>query len=147
MAGENEAGQSAYDSLSEIAPPRTDVAINPELEDDLAGSLSQRMKVSPKMSDTQIVDKRLFPILRETVEWLNHLMVARIMPETYMPLRTLIVKHLLKTYKGYELSMTEATVLAETALSIGIDGEGRLDIVHLFSKLTEVNQEDKSKLA
>jgi len=135
---------SVYDQLSEIAPPRSDVAQDDGLEETFAGTLSQRMKVSPKMTDTQVVDKRLFPVLMETVTWLNNLMVARVFPDTLNPLRNIIIKHLLQEYD--DVSFAEAVCIAEVALTIALDGEGRLDIIHMYSKISDIKEEEKSKI-
>jgi hypothetical protein len=143
MAEEDKFG-SVYDQLSEIAPPRSDVAQDDSLEETYAGTLSQRMKVSPKMTDTQVVDKRLFPILRKEVEWINNLMVGRIFPDTLNPLRNIIIKHLLQEYD--DVSFAEAVCIAEVALTIALDGEGRLDIIHMYSKISETQQEEKGKI-
>jgi len=89
----------------------------------------------------QVADKRLFPVLKETVDWLGYLMVARVSPETYLPLRNIVVKHMLKTFP--DLQMAEAVVIAETAISIAIDGEGRIDELALFGRSSEVEEEDK----
>jgi hypothetical protein len=71
-------------------------------------------------------------------------MVARVSPETYLPLRNIVVKHMLKTFP--DLQMAEAVVIAETAISIAIDGEGRIDELALFGRSSEVEEEDKKKL-
>ena len=132
-----------YERLSEIQPPRTDIA-PVDIADDYGGSLERRMQQSPKMTDMQVADKRLFPILKETVSWLNYLMVARVSPETYLPMRNIVVKHLLKEFS--ELQMAEAVVIAETAISIAIDGEGRIDELALFGRSSDTIEEDKKKL-
>jgi len=142
---QSQAGDSLYGRLSEVRPARSDVAVKDESLDDGGGSLAQRMKSSPKMSDTQVVDKRLFPILKETVDWLNNLMIARVFPETLNPLRNIIVKHLLQEYS--EMVFAEAVAITEVALTVAIDGEGRMDIIHLFSKMKEdIEDEKKAKL-
>lgn len=134
---------SVYNKLSEITPPRDDVeSHDDDLEDNIAGSLSQRMKASPKMSDTQVVDKRLFPVLREP--WLSNLMVARVFPDTMNPLRNINAKHLLQEYD--EVSVAEALSETEVAVTIPLDGEGRLDIIHMFTKLSEKAEEEKGKI-
>lgn len=132
---------NVYDSLSEVSVPRDDVGAH---DMDFGESMSQRMKMSTKMSDTQVVDKRLFPELKE--DWLSNLMVARIFPDTFNPLRNIIAKHLLQEYP--DMSVAEAIAQAEVALTVPLDGEGRLDIIHLFSKLSENNEKEKrDKLA
>ncbi len=134
-----------FGQLSEIRPARSDVAVKEgdmrETGEDGGGSLTQRMRMSPKMSDTQLVDKRLFPVLKDNVEWLNNLMVARVFPETLNPLRNIITKHLLQEYP--EMSMAESICLAEVALTVAIDGEGRMDIIHLFSKMSDPSDDEK----
>lgn len=148
MAEENkeqpQAGDNLYGQLSEVRPARSEVAVkDSSLDlDDGGGSLAQRMRSSPKMSDTQVVDKRLFPVLKEAVDWLNNLMVARVFPETLNPLRNIIVKHLLQEYP--DMVFAEAVAITEVALTVAIDGEGRMDIIHLFSKMKE-DTEDKEK--
>jgi hypothetical protein len=138
MTEENDKYDSVYNQLSEITPPRGDVDDgNGELEENFAGTLAQRMKASPKLSDTQVVDKRLFPALREP--WLANLMVARVFPDTMNPLRNINIKHLLQEYD--EVQMAEAISETEVAVTIPLDGEGRLDIIHMFSRLSEQAQE------
>lgn len=150
MSEETENAQSydaAYNSLAEISPPRQDIATQEDGVGEMyGGSLAQRMKNSPKMSDTQVVDSRLFPILQDTIKWLNHLMVARVFPETLNPLRNIIIKHLLQEHEQ-DISFAEAVSLAEVALTIAIDGEGRMDIIHLFSKIEDNAEEKGNKLA
>jgi len=138
MAEDN--SDSLYNQLAQIKPPRSDVSTS-VVEDDFGGSLSRRMQSSPKQTDMQVADKRLFPVLKETVDWLGYLMVARVSPETYLPLRNIVVKHMLKTFS--DLQMAEAVVIAETAISIAIDGEGRIDELALFGRSSEVEEEDK----
>ncbi len=140
---------SLYAQLSEIKPPRSDVAI--ATSDDSSGlgenggSLKKRMDFAPRMSDFQVVDKRLFPILKETVEWLNNLMIARVLIEEVIPLKSIITKHLLGEYP--EISFAEAYCIAEVAVSVPIDSEGRIDIVRVFAKAGEMEAEkEKSKL-
>lgn len=132
---------NVYNNLSEVSAPRDDVGAH---DIDISESMSQRMKMSTKMSDTQVVDKRLFPELKE--DWLSNLMVARIFLDTFNPLRNIIAKHLLQEYP--DMSVAEAIAQAEVALTVPLDGEGRLDIIHLFSKLSENNEKEKrDKLA
>lgn len=145
MVEENQVGDDLYGQMAEIQPARSDVATKEGdiggLVDDGFGSLSRQMRNSPKMSDTQVVDKRLFPVLKESVEWLNNLMIARVFPETLNPLRNIIVKHMLQEYE--DMSFAEAVALAEVALTVAIDGEGRMDIIHLFSKMSESSEDEK----
>lgn len=148
MVQDNEdKSQSAYDRLSEINPPKSDAKI--ELDSEISpitetgGSLTNRMKLSPKKTDIQVVMDVLFPEIE--IPWLKNLMVARIFPETFNPLRNIIAKHLLQEYP--EMSVAQALSVAELVLTVPLDGEGRLDAIHISSKLKEIEDEkDKNKL-
>ena len=134
-----------WERMAEVKPPRGEAVLaEGEIPSGSGSSLSKRMQQSPKMSDMQIADKRLFPVLKETVAWLSYLMVARVSPETYLPLRNIVVKHLLKDFS--DLQMAEAVVIAETAISIAIDGEGRIDELALFGRSGEAEEEEKKKI-
>jgi len=134
-----------WDRMAEVKPPRGDVApLEGEIPIGYEDSLAKRTRQSPKMSDMQVADKRLFPILKEAVGWLDYLMVARVSPETYLPLRNIVVKHLLKDFP--DLQMAESVVIAETAISIAIDGEGRIDELALFGRSSEAEEEEKKKI-
>ena len=134
-----------WERMAEVKPPRGEVVLaEGEIPSGSSSSLSKRMQQSPKMSDMQVADKRLFPVLKETVAWLSYLMVARVSPETYLPLRNIVVKHLLKDFS--DLQMAEAVVIAETAISIAIDGEGRIDELALFGRSSEAEEEEKKKI-
>ena len=142
MADENK----LFNELAEVKPPRKEVGIPPDEEaignDNGGGSLSQRMRGSPKKTDTQVVIEYLLPELK--TPWLSNLMMARVFPETFNPLRNIIAKHLLQEYN--EMSVAEALAQAEVALTIPLDGEGRLDIIHTFSKLSGTDtEENKNK--
>jgi hypothetical protein len=136
-------GMPIYDQMRELKPPRTSAITPNDVDDNMDvewdGGLRKRMQMSPKLSDMQTADKRLFPVLKENVDWLNNLMVARVYPETYIPFRNIIVKNLLKEYP--EMSVTEALALAELALSVAIDGEGRIDELALFGGSSAMAEE------
>src|SRR3972149_6341668 len=133
-----------YGRLSELHPSRGGGETKEKgLPDDGSGSLTQRMKLSPKRSDIQVVDERLFPVLKETLKWLDNLMIGRVFPEQQIPLKRIIGKHLLKEYP--DMSVAEATVIADVAVSVPIDGEGRMDIIHLFTKMTEKSEDEDKK--
>jgi len=136
--------ETLWERMAEVKSPRGEVVLaDEEIPSGRSGSLLKRTQQSPKMSDMQIADKRLFPVLKETVAWLSYLMVARVSPETYLPLRNIVVKHLLKDFS--DLQMAEAVVIAETAISIAIDGEGRIDELALFGRSSEAEEDDKTK--
>jgi hypothetical protein len=135
-----------YEKFSEIHPPRVDEA-NGEtangLTGNFSGSLKQRTELSPKMSDFQVVDRRLFPVLKEGLEWLNNLMVGRVFPETVIPMKSIIEKHLLQEYP--EMSLAEAMCIAEVAVGVPLDSEGRIDIARVFVKAGEIEEEKEDK--
>jgi hypothetical protein len=105
------------------------------------GSLSQRMANSPKLSDAQTFDLRLFPQMK--TQWLNILQVSRVFPDTYDDLFMIFVKDLLSEYK--DMTVGEAIALVHTSLSIAIDGEGRIDELQLASGMGIQSDGDKNK--
>jgi hypothetical protein len=135
-----------FEKFSEIKPPRSlsDSEDDSEvgLPETQAGSLRRRTEIAPKMSDFQVVDKRLFPVLKEGLEWLNNLMVARVFPETIIPLKNIIIKHLLQEFN--DISFAEAVCIAEVAVTVALDSEGRIDIARVFAKSGEI-EDDKDK--
>lgn len=141
MVQEREAGDSLFNQLSTISPGRVDVA---EKDINSSGSLTDNMKVSPKRTDFQVLDDRLFPVLKEGIKWINNIMVGRVFPDTINPLRNILCKHLLRSYS--DMSFAEAVFIAEVALSVAIDGEGRIDAIHSFGKIGENNEEIKKGL-
>lgn len=145
----DEQKDTQWESFSELVPERTDVEL-PEEESELLGdsedmergSLTRRMKLSPKLSDAQTFDLRLFPDLG--TQYLNHLMVSQVFPDNYNHLLSIIVKDLMRRDKT--LTLTEAIVLANTALSIGLDREGRIDTLVLSGAAQAQAEEEKNKL-
>src|SRR3972149_10918689 len=100
---ENESN-GILDELAGIVPPRDDVEIpEPGVEvglGEIGGSLRQRMNLSPKLTDMQTADKRLFPAVKieeEVIEWLSNIQVSRIFPDVYSHYRNLIAKHIIST--------------------------------------------------
>ncbi len=143
---EQKSDDVTFENMSEIKPPRTALSKSDEEIpiSEASGNLRQRMQMNPKMTDMQIIDNRLFPILKENAKWLNNLMVARVFPETFNPLRNILIKDLLSEYE--DMSLAEATCLVEVALTIPLDGEGRLDIIHVGTT-NNGNSEKEDKLA
>lgn len=141
-----------FQRMSSIVPPRSDV----RLPDDGGGaggatthsSLKKRMKEAPTLSDMQTADKRLFPPVEidgEIIGWLSDMQVARVFPETYVPLRNMIAKHLMQTYA--KMGVVEAFCIAERVLSTGIEGDGRIDELQLVGRAAALEKEKETKLA
>lgn len=140
---------TVYEAFSKLEPPRDNIGEPPSSNgiDIYGGSLDSRMRGSPKLSDMQSADSRLFPMLevaKEHIAWLQHVMVARITPEVYIPFRNIIVKHLIRKFFP-DLDVPEAIIIAETALSIAIDGEGRIDELALFGRSSDNEDAEREK--
>ena len=121
---EQEVNQEEWSKMQELMPSRSDIALE-EVDDDEGDhrSLSQRMADSPKLSDMQTFDRRLFPDLGYT--HLNNLQLARIFPDSFNPLQNILIKDLLQRDDG--LTVGECIATVHTSATIAIDGEGRLD--------------------
>jgi hypothetical protein len=134
-----------WEQISEILPERVDVKMpedSNDLESDLGhGTLGQNMRGSPKLSDVQTIDKRLFPDLQKS--WLNNLLVSRVFPDLYNDLFEIIVKGLLM--ENTDMTLEEAVCTAEVALSIPIDGEGRIDAIAVLGSPQATTESDKNK--
>lgn len=150
MAEENEQDEiktsnQIYNTLKSIVPER-DIEI-PEHEHgdevDEHGELESRMDSYRKLTDLQVADKRLNPDLG--IKYLNYTQMSRTFPDIYNPLFRIYVKDLIKTHPEY--SVAEAIALVTTALSISIDGEGRIDEIHIMGKAAEATADQIKKEA
>ncbi len=141
-----------WKSFSELIPERDDVKIPDDDLDDVmgggepnvessSGTLSQRMKLSPKLTDAQTFDLRLFPSMKK--EWLEILQVSRVFPDTYNHLFRIFVKDLMREDK--KITLAQAIAYVHTALSIAIDGEGRIDELALSSGAMQKEDDSKGK--
>ena len=120
-------------------PPVDDLGII----DEQYQSLSNRMKESPKLSDMQTADKRLFPDLG--YNHLNNIQVSRVFPDVYNPISRILVKDLIRNSDS-DMRVAEAIATVNTSVSIGIDGEGRIDELGLAGVSHEENLEkEKTK--
>lgn len=141
MTQDNISGDELFNQFAEVKPIRTD-------GDNIGGqeprTLAGSMRGSPKMSDFQVLDKRLFPHLNEGKPWLDHLMMSRVFPDTMNPLRNIIAKDLLQG--DDDTSFTEAVVTAEVAVTVPLDGTGRLDGIHSYIHGTDREEEGKKQL-
>ena len=105
-------------------------------------TMGERLTLAPKLSDLQSALQVLLPKLQS---YLNVLQVSRVFPDIYNPLFRLLVKDLLMTDEN--LSVGEAIAYVNTALSIAIDGEGRIDVIALYGRASETEMEkEKAKV-
>jgi len=130
-----------FNELAGIAPPK-DVDENEEDSASGGDSMTERKEENPNLTDLQTFNKTLFPDLLK--KWLNVLQVSRVFPDTYNHLLRLCVKDLMKQDK--EITLVEAIAYVSTALSIAIDGEGRIDVLAL-SGCTNQAEKDTNKLS
>ncbi len=140
VKGENLSSQ-LFDKMASIEPAR-----EVSLPEDGGGgggdgheTLDERIDYSPKKSDVQVVVDKLSPDLK--VNYLNVMQVARIFPDVYDALFWANVKSVMRHEK---LSLIEAIDYVNTSLSIGIDGEYRIELVRIMGRASEV-EETKSK--
>jgi hypothetical protein len=105
------------------------------------GELESRMDSYRKLTDLQVADKRLNPDLG--IKHLNFLQMSRTFPDVYNPMFRILVKDILKNHPEY--TVAEAIAYVSTALSISIDGEGRIDEIHIMGKAAEATAEQAKK--
>lgn len=117
-----------FSKMSEITPLRDTELEDGDLEEDESehGALEERIEGSRKLTDFQVADKRLNPDLG--FRHLNILEMSRTFPDVYNPMFRILVKDLIK---NSNLSVAEALSYVNTALSISIDGEGRIDVIQI----------------
>jgi hypothetical protein len=116
---------SSLEAEREILIPDSDDELG--FDNDSHASITQRMRESPKLTDAQTFDKRLFP--KQKTEWLELLQVSRIFPDNFNDLFIILVKDLMSEDKN--ITLGEAIAQVHTALSIALDGEGRIDELQL----------------
>jgi hypothetical protein len=140
-----EASNSEADDLfrqqSEIQPLRTEGIEDEDLKENGGEyeTIEERIAGSHKLTDLQVADKRLNPDLG--YKYLNVIQMSRVFPDIYNPLFRIMVKNLIK---NSNLSVAEAIAYVNTAASIGIDGEGRIDEITIM-KHSVVAEEVKNK--
>lgn len=167
MAEEQEHPKSEADALFKELKDRTGVQpalpVNVDLPEDNVGSsdtpqyssLEERINSGKKKSDMEVVDARLFPDLG--FKHLNVMQVSRVFPDSFNPLLRIMVKSLVRhnlcsveydkdgnVVKKPKMSVAEAIAFVNTSLTIGIDGEGRIDEIHVFGRSAET-EESKAK--
>ncbi len=132
-----------FEKMSEIVPQRdieSEDSGEDDGEDDGRGTLEERIESGRKLTDLQVADKRLNPDLG--FRHLNVIQMSRVFPDNYTPLFRILVKDLLKN--SY-LSVAEAIAYVNTAVSIGIDGEGRIDEIMIAKGHIAQAEEEKTK--
>lgn len=143
--GDEESKSSETDQLfkqfSVIEPPRDVVVPDEGNGKGEVGheDLEDRIEGSPRLSDVQSVLKQLFVDLG--IPWLNNLQMARIPPEYYNYLKRIIVKRLIRRYKK---EPAEAIAIAEVAVGVAIDGDGRIEAIAVMGRAAEA-EETKNK--
>lgn len=137
----NEA-DALFASMRTINPVRDDLGeeVVPSEGADAEQDLDERMESSRKMSDIQVIDRRLNPDLK--VHYLNVQTMGRVFPDSYTPLFRIQVKDLVKNH-GF--SVPEAITLVNTSLSMAIDGEHILDEIQISRQGAISSDEDKAK--
>jgi len=135
---------SAFDQMAE-AVPRRDIVL-PEDSDSDGGEgsdghelIEDRWESSKKLSDTQVVIRQLFPDLG--IPWLNALQMGRVFAEYHVDLKDIITKDLIR---GGKKTVAEAIALAEIAVGIADNGEGRIDALAAIRGAAEA-EEAKNK--
>lgn len=111
-------------------------------------TLEERIEYSPKLTDMQVADRRLNPDLG--YPHLNVIQMSRVFPDVYNSLFRIQVKHLIRhslIHSDKKLSVAEAIAKVNTALSIGIDGEGRIDEIKILGKAVEQSENKDKNLA
>ncbi len=131
--------EQTFESMPEFVPPRdSDIGEGMEGEVDGHETLEERIEGSPKLSDVQAVIRMLVPDLSKVlsvdgskVKWINTLQMARILPDYYTPFKRMVAKHLIRSL---HISGAEAMAIAEVSVGTAIDGEVRLDIIHVAGR-------------
>lgn len=130
--------QSTYNELSEISPERE---IDDEEDVQTHQTLSERIAETRNPSDIEIALKELFADLG--IDYLNVIQKARIFPDTFNHLFNILVKEVMRNDRT--MTLGKATALVETALTIAIDGEGRIELLGVVGALKKANEEEKLK--
>jgi len=133
--------EDLYDSLKSVEPRRPSEPDDTKGTDAKVKTMEEMSAESPKLSDLQSALQFLLPKLQG---YLNIIQVGRVFPDIYNPLLSILVKDLLAD--DDEMSVATAIAYANTALSIGIDGEGRIDVIGLYGRASETEVEkEKAK--
>jgi hypothetical protein len=77
------------------------------------------------------------------IPYLNSIQMSRIMPDDYSPLERLMIKDLMRSQ---DMPLTEAVAKVKTALTIAWDGEGRIDLIRIVNRISELEERKKNDL-
>ncbi len=143
---EEEKKTDLFQQMATVVPPRNVETTEVDSEGEGQEPTEDRFAYSPKMTDMQVADKRLNPDLG--VSYLNILEMSRTFPDVYNPLFRILVKSEVRKSlreKGKKkTSLAEIMAKVNTALSISIDGEGRIDVINIMGRAM-TNEEEKAK--
>jgi hypothetical protein len=133
-----------WNAFSELAPEREDIVL-PEESDDTVKSvghktLSQQMRDSPRLTDAQVFDNRMFPDMGKP--WLNRVMSSEIFPDSFNHFFRIFVKGLMKEDRGRPLH--EAIADSHTVCSIALGREGRFDQLAHDGTLSQKTEDEKN---
>lgn len=144
MVDNNQNIDKEWEELSDLVAERDDV-VKPDIEKEDANeghtTLKQRQIESPRLSDYQVFDNRMFPDFGRP--WMNRLMSSEIFPDSYNHLFRICVKGLMKDDKS--LPLHQAIFDSNTACSIALGREGRFDQLAHDGTVSQ-KDEDKDKL-
>jgi len=132
---------SVYDKLSSFTPEQEIDTFEDEGELTEHKTLTAVMAESPNLTDVQSALRQLFP--KSENSWLDNVQMSRVFPDVYNPLARIFVKDLIQNSNG-DLSVAEAIAGVNTSMSIGIDGEGRIDVIAIMGKAAD-NEIEKEK--
>ncbi len=132
----------AFEKMKQVVPPREIELPSEDGEGDGGGhgTLEERMETSPKLSDMQTADRRLNPDLG--YRHLNIMQMSRVFPDVYNPLFRIMVKDLIRRSRAEKnedgiakrMTVAEAIAYVNTALSMAIDGEARIDEINIMGR-------------
>jgi len=147
VGNEGEEGNIGYDmyrEMSIIEPPRA-VKKDPHPsngDDPDASSVTASVDYTPDLSDMQAALAALFPArLGDQVS--NAVMVGRVAPEAFLHLiQMMTIDKTMRSDPDKPLDFSAALIEAYVLAGIGLDGEGRIDLVTL---LGAAKQEEAAK--
>ena len=143
MAEENkkDTSQDLFNNLAEITPISGGDVDEDIEQGEEQGTLTDQINFSPRKSDTQVIADMLNPDLG--IPYLNSIQMSRIMPDDYSPLERLMIKDLMRSQ---DMPLTEAVAKVKTALTIAWDGEGRIDLIRIVNRISELEERKKNDL-
>ncbi len=97
---------------------------------------------SPNITDLQATLKRLFPTFEDDeINKIKSVMVARIAPDTFMPLLKMTIVSILESHEEDENIDVMSTInLVNAILTIGLEGKGRVDAISLAGAAREAEE-------